>query len=69
VDGSAEVAGDNRGNGELSSARTTFAGAPRGIQNVKGALRPWITILVKVTNSTSEFRRSLHTLIRHLTER
>ena len=51
--GSAEVDGECVGCWELSSARTTFAGAPRGIQNVKGALRPWITMLVKVCRSNT----------------
>lgn len=41
--GSAEVDGDNIGCWELSSARTTFAGVPLGIQNVKDVLRPWIS--------------------------
>jgi hypothetical protein len=48
VEGSAEVDGDTIGKGEFSSARTTFAGVPQGIQNVKDVLRPWITVLVWV---------------------
>jgi hypothetical protein len=45
VGGSAEVDGDDIGCWELSSARTTFAGVPLGIQNVKDVLRPWITAM------------------------
>ena len=39
--GSAEVDGEYIGCWELSSARTTFAGVPLAIQNVKDVLRLW----------------------------
>jgi hypothetical protein len=43
VDGSAEVDGDTMCCWELSSARTTFAGVPPRIQDVKDALRLWMS--------------------------
>ena len=43
--GSAEVDGECVGCWELSSARTTFAGVPLAIQNVKDVLRLWISAM------------------------
>jgi hypothetical protein len=45
VGGSAEVDGECVGCWELSSARTTFAGVPLAIQNVKDVLRLWISAM------------------------
>ena len=45
VGGSAEVDGDDIGRWELSSARTTFAGVPLAIQNVKDVLQLWTSAI------------------------
>lgn len=56
--GSAEVDGEYIGCWELSSARTTFAGVPLAIQNVKDVLRLW-TSATSGCNVEASYRSKL----------